>query len=308
MHPETCGACGAVLAPGDLACAQCHALVHAAQLKQIAARAEVERIARRPRHEAEIWRTALPLLPPSTKQHAEITAKIVALDTAPDGRGLLSKLATATLAAGLGLWKMKAIVPSFVTMALMFGAYLTAYTWQFALGFVVSLWIHEMGHVVELRRRGLAFSWPMFIPGLGAYVRLMQAVPDPATDARIGLAGPIAGTLAAAACMGGYYLGGGELWFALAQAGALLNLFNLTPLSVLDGGRAFNALTTLERVLVTAAFGVALHFSNNPVFWLPLIGASIRVFGKPPERGDSWTLVTFIALIAALAALGAQPG
>jgi Zn-dependent protease len=108
--------------------------------------------------------------------------------------------------------------------------------------------------------------------------------------------------------MGVYQLGGSELWFALAQAGAILNLFNLTPLFVLDGGRAFNAMSAIERVLVTAALGGALHFSNNGIFWLPLIGAIIRMFAKPPERGDSTTLVTFLALIAALAVLGAPPG
>jgi Zn-dependent protease len=98
------------------------------------------------------------------------------------------------------------------------------------------------------------------------------------------------------------------LWFGLAQAGAVLNLFNLTPLLFLDGGRAFNALSRVERIGVTIALAAAIHLSNNSLLWLPLIGALMRLFGRAPERGDPQTFVTFLALIAALATLGAQPG
>ncbi len=305
MQADRCRACKRELAPGALACPACHALVHADELAALAKQAEAEEGAGRADRARDLWQRVLALLPPDSKQHAQITARLST--PSPRPRGALPEVVTATGAIVLALWKLKAIVPSLATMVLMFGAYLTAYSWQFALGFVLSLWIHEMGHVFELRRRGIAFSYPMFIPGIGAYVRLKQHVSDPMVDARIGLAGPIAGTTAAAVCMAVYYAGGSEVWFGLAQAGAILNLFNLTPLFSLDGGRAFNAMSRLERSIVMLALGVAVYFSNNGILWLPLVAASIRLFGASPQRGDRWTVVTFVALVGVLSVMAAQP-
>ena len=87
---------------------------------------------------------------------------------------------------------------------------------------------------------------PTFIPGLGAFVRLKQPTPEPRIDARIGLAGPVAGALAAATCLLMYAATRGEIWHALARSGAVINLFNLTPLWTLDGARAFRAMSSMN--------------------------------------------------------------
>src|SRR6185295_6272463 len=87
--------------------------------------------------------------------------------------------------------------PTFLSMALALGVYATAFGWKFALGLVVSIYVHEMGHVVWLRRYGIPATAPMFVPGLGAFVRLNQRPATVGEDARVGLAGPVWGAAAA---------------------------------------------------------------------------------------------------------------
>src|SRR5512133_3951693 len=108
---------------------------------------------------------------------------------------------------------------------------------------MASLYLHELGHVVALRRAGIPASPPMFIPGFGAYVRMHQAPADGHTDARVGLAGPLVGLAVAALCYALAAATGSSLLLAVAHAGAILNLFNLVPLWSLDGSRGFSPLT-----------------------------------------------------------------
>ena len=96
-----------------------------------------------------------------------------------------------------------------------FGVYWSIYGWPLALGLVVSIYIHEMGHVAMLRRLGIGASAPMFIPGVGALVMLKQRVDDPLTDAKIGLAGPVWGLGAAVAAFAAYLVTGAKIWLAI---------------------------------------------------------------------------------------------
>jgi Zn-dependent protease len=124
---------------------------------------------------------------------------------------------------------------SIVVYSLFFG-------WTFAIGFVVLLFVHEMGHVIQLRREGVKASAPMFIPMLGAVV-MMKSMPDDAlAEARVGLAGPILGTAGSAVCLGIGEATNSNLLRALAYVGFLLNLINLVPLTPFDGGRAMAAM------------------------------------------------------------------
>jgi Zn-dependent protease len=114
--------------------------------------------------------------------------------------------------------------------------------WWFAVGFVVLMFIHEMGHVIQLRREGIKASAPMFIPGFGAVV-MMRAMPDDAlAEARVGLAGPVLGTLGAAGCLALGEATNSDMLRALAYVGFLLNLINLVPVVPFDGGRAMAAM------------------------------------------------------------------
>src|SRR5271154_3780373 len=121
-------------------------------------------------------------------------------------------------------------------------AYSLFWGWEFAAGFVLLLFLHEMGHVIALRREGIKASTPMFIPFLGAAIFAKSLGDNALAEARVGLAGPILGTLAAAAVAVAGEITGSSFLLALAYVGFLINLFNLLPVVPLDGGRAMAAM------------------------------------------------------------------
>ena len=190
---------------------------------------------------------------------------------------------------------------TFLSMLAAFGVYWAAFGWKFALGLVLSIYIHEMGHVAALVRYGIPATAPMFIPGIGAVIRLKQHLPDARQDARVGLAGPVWGTGAAIAANAVSFLTGWSSWAAIAQVGAWINLFNLMPLGPLDGGRAFAALDLISRRLCLAV--IAMMFLVSQEGLLLLIGAMtlFRAFGKNQNgTNDGGTLVVYLLLVVTL--------
>jgi Zn-dependent protease len=162
------------------------------------------------------------------------------------------------------------------TMAVSVAAYSWIWGWTFALGFVVLLLVHEMGHVFQLRREGIEASTPMFIPFLGAVITAKSLGKDAAAEARFGLAGPILGGLGSAVCLVIWQLTGNTFWEALAFVGFLLNLFNLLPVTPLDGGRAMAAMAPVmwfAGLAMMVAFLFLTHFRNPIVLLFILIGA-----------------------------------
>src|SRR5689334_353011 len=137
----------------------------------------------------------------------------------------------------LTLIKLKAVT-TLGTMFISIAAYALAFGWPFAVGFVLLLFVHEMGHVIQLRREGVEASAPMFIPFLGAAVGMKRLPDDAAAEARVGLAGPILGSAGCLAPLALYAATGNHLFQALAFTGFFLNLINLVPVLPLDGGRA----------------------------------------------------------------------
>jgi Zn-dependent protease len=131
-----------------------------------------------------------------------------------------------------------------VSMLVSVAAYTLLWGWEFAAGFVLVLLVHEYGHVFQLRREGIRATAPLFIPFLGAVVGMREMPKNAAAEAKVGLAGPIAGTAASLVVLAIYAITGAEFWRALAYAGFLLQLFNLAPVLPLDGGRAMAALST----------------------------------------------------------------
>ena len=123
------------------------------------------------------------------------------------------------------------------TMILSIIAYSWIFGWWYAIGFVLLIFVHEMGHFIAARQRGLDVGAPTFIPFVGAWIEMKQMPHDAETEAYVGLAGPFAGTLGAYLC---YFLAreyNSQLLLALSYAGYFLNLFNLIPLLPFDGGR-----------------------------------------------------------------------
>ncbi len=179
-------------------------------------------------------------------------------------------LATKLKAVLLVLPKLKIFTTS-ATMLVSIAAYALIWGWKFALGFVLLLLVHEMGHVFQLRREGIEASAPMFIPFLGAVVAAKSLGDDAAAEARVGLAGPVLGSLATLVPLGIWLATGEEFWQALAYVGFFINLFNLLPVLPLDGGRAMAALSPWVWFGGYAIL-VALTFTfPNPILLLVLL-------------------------------------
>ncbi len=157
--------------------------------------------------------------------------------------------------------------------------------WAFAFGFVVLMFVHEMGHVIQLRREGIRASAPMFIPGFGAVV-VMKALPDDAlAEARVGLAGPILGTAGAAVCLAIGEATNSDMLRALAYVGFLLNLINLVPLVPFDGGRAMAAMAPAMWFLGLAAMVALLIVTRNPFLLIFVLLGGMETWRRWKLRG-----------------------
>ncbi|PWT75346.1 MAG: site-2 protease family protein [Proteobacteria bacterium] len=156
------------------------------------------------------------------------------------------------------------------TMILSVFAYALVFGFWYAVGFVALLFAHEMGHFLAARQRGLAVGAPTFIPFVGAWIQLKELPHDVETEAYVGIAGPVVGSAAALACYFAARETGSQLLLALAYAGCMLNLFNLIPLSPLDGGR-ITAIVSPKVWWVGAPLLLAL-FAYRPSPMLVLIG------------------------------------
>jgi Zn-dependent protease len=322
----TCNGCGTSLSATLLACPGCQRLVHTARLKELAADASAAAGRGDTAAELAAWRSSLELLPERSRQHASIRERIAALSESVDRARVAAppsnrwKWLAALGPAGLLLWKFKFLVVALLskgkllllgltktgTLLSMFATvslYWTQWGLWFALGLVISIYVHEMGHVAALRRYGIRASAPMFVPGVGAFVRLKQAPVTPREDSRIGLAGPVWGLGAAVGAVAGAQLGGGPLWLAVAHTGAWLNLFNLMPIWQLDGSRGFAALGYAQRWIATAALAAAWVITHDGVVLLVLLVAAgrslMRAENAAEDRG-ALGLFVFVALSLAI--------
>jgi Zn-dependent protease len=167
---------------------------------------------------------------------------------------------------GLALLALKAkFVATALTMVVSVGAYALLFPVWFAVGFVILIWVHEMGHVLQLRREGIPASAPMFVPFLGAFVAMKQMPKDALAEARVGLAGPVLGSVGALGAWGLYELTQEPLLLGLAYVGFFLNLFNLLPMLPLDGGRAVGALSPVFWLVGLVALVALVVVSPNPI-------------------------------------------
>jgi Zn-dependent protease len=319
-----CG-CGTEVAAGVLACPGCHRLMYADLLKQYQEQAAMAAAASDVPAEIAAWRLAVALLPPGSRQHTAISQKIAALSEAAietpahehgnSGWKWMGGLGT----AGLVAWKLKFLFVALLTkgkllflgltkagtvfsMILSFGVYWTAWGMWFALGIVLSIYVHEMGHVAALRRFGVQATAPMFVPGLGAFIRMRAHGLSRKEDARIGLAGPLWGLGAAGVAMAVASSGGGPMWMAIARTGAWLNAFNLLPVWQLDGSRGLVALSKSDRLVVAAAFAAGWAIAGDGLFVLLALTTAGRAFLEEAiETSDRRVLGLFVFLIVALA-------
>jgi Zn-dependent protease len=176
------------------------------------------------------------------------------------------------------------------TMLLSLAIYATIWGWRFAAGFIALLFVHEMGHYVAARRRGLNVGAPTFIPFVGAWINLKDQPMNVETEAYVAMAGPLVGTVGAVLV---YFSGrslDSNLLLAIAYAGLFLNLFNLVPLSPLDGGR-ITAIISPRVWLIGAPMLLAMmYYRPSPLLILiaiisfPQIVRAWNYDSKAPEN------------------------
>lgn len=208
------------------------------------------------------------------------------------------------LTKGKLLWLGITNIKFLISILAFLGIYWAMYGWWFALGFVCSIFLHEMGHYVTVRRYGFSAQAPIFIPGFGAFVRWQGASVDPVTRARISLAGPLFGLFAAFGSLMVYAATGHGVWLAVAQVGAWINLLNLIPIFIFDGGSAFLALGRQERLAVVVVSLALWFFLSEYLFLFIAIGAGYRVFKKDfPQQSSQSAAYYFIGLLIALGLL-----
>jgi Zn-dependent protease len=189
------------------------------------------------------------------------------------------KLAAKLKAVLLLLPKLKLLTTS-GTMLVSVGAYSLIWGWKFAVGFVVLLFVHEMGHVVQLRREGVPASAPVFIPFLGAVVAAKSLGGNALAEARVGLAGPVLGTLGAGGALAIAGATDSDFWRALAFTGFFLNLFNLLPVVPLDGGRAMAAMAPWMWFAGLLGILVLAFVFPNPIILLIALFAAMETWRR----------------------------
>src|SRR6266700_990472 len=188
-----------------------------------------------------------------------------------------------------------------LSMLLSAGVYWSIWGWKFAVGVVLSIYVHEMGHVQALQRYGIKATAPMFIPGIGAVIRLKQYPAGPREDARVGLAGPLWGLAAALAAYVVYRATGIGVWGAIAHFGAWVNLFNLVPVWQLDGARGFRSLTRYQRWIAVAVIAVMWGATSEGL--LVLLGcaaAAAAALSRGAEEPDHIALAQYALLVGVL--------
>jgi Zn-dependent protease len=213
----------------------------------------------------------------------------------PAWRSLARKLAAPLIALGFLLWKFKAVafavfkLKIFTTagsMLVSVGAYALLGGWAFGIGLVLLLFVHEMGHVLELRRQGVPASAPMFIPFLGAFVAMKELPKDAWREAQVALAGPIVGTAGAAVVWAAGEAYDSNFLRAMAFVGFLLNLFNLLPIVPLDGGRAVAALHPAMWLVGLAGLIALAVYSPNPILLVIIVLGGLELWNRWHARKD----------------------
>jgi len=322
MEIPSCPDCSATLPASALSCPQCGWLTHSRKLEDLAKRARASWRIGEFSVERELWKETAALLPEGTVQHRTVSARIAELDEQlkpMHGKKSIGKGLTAT--AGIGsamlilISKWKVLLLGFTKLGTVFsmiaalGVYWSLFGWPFALGLVLSIYVHEMGHVIAIRGYGFHASAPMFIPGLGAFIRMQTKNLPPIPDARIGLAGPIYGAFAAIASWILFKLTGLPIFAAIAHLGAVINLFNLIPIWQLDGSRGMHSLTRQQRSLILVLAALLWWFSHEPMLLLIAGVSAYRLFTRDwPEEPDQEGLIRFASLLVGLAIIGIVAG
>lgn len=324
---HNCPSCSHWLPEGTLACPDCNTLTYGHYLRELAGSAQAFEQQGKWAEARDRWRSTLKWLPENAEQATGIQQHIAQIDgrlrAEDDRKARWTKRLGPFAPIALFLLKMKSAIFLLFKLKFLlgilgfFGLYWALFGWKFALGFTGCIFIHEMGHFVAVKRRGLKADLPIFFPGLGAYVRWYNQGVAVDQLAAIALAGPLYGLAAALACLAIAWGTRGQLsvlFLVLANVGAWINLFNLIPVLGLDGAQATYALGRIQRGLIALTcfifFGLTVNsemnsgYTGTHVQWVFLfvgLGMTWRCFtNDEPEKPHTATMVYFLALILVL--------
>jgi Zn-dependent protease len=211
-------------------------------------------------------------------QTSESNASVATTATRPWKKRLAAMGPTGALLL-LVLGKLKFLIPllkftkfgTLLSMLVAVWAYALFFGMPFAVGFVLLIFVHELGHGLVMQQQGIRAGAPVFIPFVGAVIAMKSLPRDAYVEALVGIGGPILGSVGALCCLIMGWLTGGLIWYALASTGFMINLFNLIPISPLDGGRIVGV---ISRWLWLAGYvvGIGVFFvTYSPILLLVLL-------------------------------------
>lgn len=182
--------------------------------------------------------------------------------------------------------KLGKILSTFGSMLIMIWVYAKLHGWVFGVGFVLLLFVHEMGHYFAAKKASLPVSTPIFIPFVGAFISMKETPTNAATEAFVAIGGPVLGSIGALLCLAIYYVSGKSVFIALAYTGFILNLFNLIPIHPLDGGRVVTAVSPMLWIIGIPFMIFAVFKFFNPIILLFLfLGAKeLYKYYKSPDK------------------------
>jgi len=319
---HNCPNCSHWLTEGTLACPDCQTLTYGAHLSGLAAQAQQMEQQGQWKEARELWAQALQWLPADTRQAVSIQNHLAQIDkrlkAEDDQKARWTKRLGPFAPIALFLLKAKSFLfvllkfKFLLSFLAYFALYWALFDWKFALGFLACIFIHEMGHYVTVKRMGLRAELPVFLPGMGAYVRWYGQGVSKENLAKIALAGPVFGLGSAIACLALFWTTHYGLFAVLAYFAAWLNLINLLPVLGLDGAQATYALSRLQRGLIAATCVLFFVLSfrglesddNHWVFLIVAAGMIWRLFtNDEPEKPSTQSFAYFQGLAVLLGAL-----
>ncbi len=178
-----------------------------------------------------------------------------------------------------------------LTMLIAVWAYGSIWGLPFAVGFILLIFVHELGHGLVMRQQGIPAGAPVFIPFVGAVIAMKGMPRNAYVEALVGIGGPALGTVGAAVCLAIAWATQSQFWYALASTGFLINLFNMLPVSPLDGGRIAGV---ISRWLWLVGFGLGgfLFFkTQSPLLFLILVFGVFSFFRMLKQKNAAYYAV-----------------
>ncbi|WJH37037.1 site-2 protease family protein [Paenibacillus sp. CC-CFT747] len=170
-----------------------------------------------------------------------------------------------------------------ISMGISLWAYAFLYGWKFAAAVIYLIFVHEMGHVIAARIKGIKTSPAVFLPFVGAFIAMKEQPRDAKTEAFLAYGGPLAGLLSFLPAVALYEWTKEPFWIVVVFTGALINLFNLLPISPLDGGRIVSVLSTRIWFFGLLGLGALLVYSPDPMIFLIFLLGLFSWWGRGKE-------------------------